>query len=80
MKRNPRKVKWTKVYRALQGKDLCNDTVFQFERRRNRPLIIRWDLYLHDVAISILFSDFEESPPDLSFARGLWWPTTVAVC
>ena len=38
MKRNPRKVKWTKVYRALQGKDLCNDTVFQFERRRNRPL------------------------------------------
>ena len=38
MKRNPRKVKWTKVYRALQGKDLCDDTIFQFERRRNRPL------------------------------------------
>ena len=38
MKRNPRKVKWTKAYRALQGKDLRGDAVFNFERRRNRPL------------------------------------------
>ena len=38
MKRNPRKVKWTKVYRALRGKDLSNDTIFEFERRRNRPI------------------------------------------
>ena len=37
MKRNPRKVKWTKAYRVLHGKDTATDSVFQFERRRNRP-------------------------------------------
>lgn len=37
MKRNPRKVKWTKAYRKLAGKDLAEDTTFEMERRRNRP-------------------------------------------
>eukprot|EP00270_Netrium_digitus_P009672 TRINITY_DN2952_c1_g1_i1.p1 TRINITY_DN2952_c1_g1~~TRINITY_DN2952_c1_g1_i1.p1 ORF type:complete len:173 (-),score=67.98 TRINITY_DN2952_c1_g1_i1:325-843(-) len=37
MKRNPRKVKWTKAYRKLHGKDMAEDTTFEMERRRNRP-------------------------------------------
>jgi len=37
MKRNPRKVKWTKAYRRLHGKDMTQDSTFEFERRRNRP-------------------------------------------
>jgi len=37
MKRNPRKVKWTKAYRALHGKDMTQDSTFEFERKRNRP-------------------------------------------
>mmetsp|Transcript_21196 Transcript_21196/g.68650 ORF Transcript_21196/g.68650 Transcript_21196/m.68650 type:complete len:158 (+) Transcript_21196:780-1253(+) len=37
MKRNPRKVKWTKAYRAVHGKDLVGDSTFEFERRRNQP-------------------------------------------
>ncbi len=37
MKRNPRKVKWTKAYRVLHGKDASIDNIFQFERKRNRP-------------------------------------------
>lgn len=37
MKRNPRKVRWTKAYRVLRGKDLVGDSTFEFERRRNRP-------------------------------------------
>ena len=37
MKRNPRKVKWTKAYRKLHGKELTQDSTFEFERRRNRP-------------------------------------------
>ncbi|KAG6546875.1 hypothetical protein Mapa_011491 [Marchantia paleacea] len=37
MKRNPRKVKWTKAYRKLHGKELTQDTTFELERRRNRP-------------------------------------------
>lgn len=41
MKRNPRKVRWTKAYRALAGKDLADDAVFEMERRRNVP--VRYD-------------------------------------
>ncbi|TXG67630.1 hypothetical protein EZV62_008905 [Acer yangbiense] len=37
MKRNPRKVKWTKAYRRLNGKDMTQDSTFEFERKRNRP-------------------------------------------
>ncbi|CAI9777922.1 unnamed protein product [Fraxinus pennsylvanica] len=37
MKRNPRKVKWTKAYRRVNGKDMTQDSTFEFERKRNRP-------------------------------------------
>ncbi|KAG0499184.1 hypothetical protein HPP92_003875 [Vanilla planifolia] len=37
MKRNPRKLRWTKAYRRLHGKDMTQDTTFEFERKRNRP-------------------------------------------
>ncbi|XP_034687510.1 probable ribosome biogenesis protein RLP24 [Vitis riparia] len=37
MKRNPRKVKWTKAYRRLHCKDMTQDSTFEFERKRNRP-------------------------------------------
>ncbi|PHT26972.1 putative ribosome biogenesis protein RLP24 [Capsicum baccatum] len=37
MKRNPRKLKWTKAYRRLHGKDMTQDSTFEFERKRNRP-------------------------------------------
>lgn len=38
MKRNPRKVKWTKAYRKLAGKELAEDTTFEMERQRNKPV------------------------------------------
>lgn len=37
MKRNPRKVAWTKAYRKGHGKELAEDTTFELERKRNRP-------------------------------------------
>mmetsp|Transcript_35095 Transcript_35095/g.76717 ORF Transcript_35095/g.76717 Transcript_35095/m.76717 type:complete len:164 (-) Transcript_35095:219-710(-) len=37
MKRNPRKVAWTKAYRHGHGKELSEDTTFEMERKRNRP-------------------------------------------
>lgn len=37
MKRNPRKLRWTKAYRKLAGKELAEDATFEMERRRNRP-------------------------------------------
>ncbi|MQL80346.1 hypothetical protein Taro_012785, partial [Colocasia esculenta] len=39
MKRNPQKVKWTKAYRRLHGKDMTQDSTFEFERKRNRQEI-----------------------------------------
>lgn len=41
LKRNPRKVRWTKAFRRSHGKEMANDTTFEFERRRNVP--IRYD-------------------------------------
>lgn len=38
MKRNPRKVKWTKAFRKSAGKDMTVDTTFEFEKRRNIPV------------------------------------------
>lgn len=38
LKRNPRKVRWTKAFRKVHGKEMTVDTTFEMEKRRNRPL------------------------------------------
>lgn len=45
LKRNPRRVAWTKTYRKVRGKDLVNDTTHAFERRVNEPDIYNRDVY-----------------------------------
>mmetsp|Transcript_29725 Transcript_29725/g.79878 ORF Transcript_29725/g.79878 Transcript_29725/m.79878 type:complete len:158 (+) Transcript_29725:44-517(+) len=44
LKRNPRKVKWTKAYRKAAGKEMARDTTFDFERLRHRPVKYDRDL------------------------------------
>lgn len=41
MRRNPRKVKWTKAFRRAAGKEMTVDATFEFEKRRNVP--VRYD-------------------------------------
>ncbi|KAI8614658.1 ribosomal protein L24e-domain-containing protein [Chytriomyces sp. MP71] len=41
MKRNPRKVKWTKAFRTAAGKEMTVDASLEFEKRRNIP--VRYD-------------------------------------
>lgn len=41
MKRNPRKLKWTKTFRRFAGKEMTVDTTLQFAARRNVP--VRYD-------------------------------------
>ncbi|CAO3669761.1 unnamed protein product [Umbelopsis ramanniana] len=41
MKRNPRKVRWTKAFRKAAGKEMTINSTFEFEKRRNVP--VRYD-------------------------------------
>ena len=41
MKRNPRKLKWTKAFRKAAGKEMVVDSTLQFAARRNVP--VRYD-------------------------------------
>ncbi|QPC74211.1 hypothetical protein HYE68_004963 [Fusarium pseudograminearum] len=41
MKRNPRKLKWTKAFRKAAGKEMTVDSTLQFAARRNVP--VRYD-------------------------------------
>ncbi|KAF8350647.1 ribosomal protein L24e-domain-containing protein [Amanita rubescens] len=41
MKRNPRKVRWTKAFRKAAGKEMTVDSTIDFEKRRNVP--VRYD-------------------------------------
>ncbi|KAG8931530.1 ATPase-activating ribosome biosynthesis protein [Tulasnella sp. 418] len=44
MKRNPRKVRWTKAFRKSAGKEMTIDSTFEFEKRRNVPVRYNRDL------------------------------------
>jgi len=44
MKRNPRKLKWTKAFRKAAGKEITVDSTLQFAARRNVPVRYNRDL------------------------------------
>jgi large subunit ribosomal protein L24e len=52
MKRNPRKVAWTKAFRKSHGKEMKVDSTFEFERRRNVP--VRYDRELMGKTIAAI--------------------------
>lgn len=49
MKKNPRKVRWTKAYRKAAGKELTVDPAFEFEKRRNVPTKYNRELWTKTV-------------------------------
>jgi len=44
MKRNPRKLKWTKAFRKSAGKEMLVDSTLTFAQRRNVPIRYNRDL------------------------------------
>ena len=43
-KKNPRKLRWTKAYRAAHGKEMVNDSVLAIKKKRNIPIRYNRDL------------------------------------
>ncbi|KAJ2897372.1 hypothetical protein MKZ38_004710 [Zalerion maritima] len=52
MKRNPRKLKWTKSFRKAAGKEMVVDSTLQFAARRHVPL--RYDREMHQATLSAM--------------------------
>ncbi|GAA5991463.1 hypothetical protein JCM10908_005715 [Rhodotorula pacifica] len=50
MKRNPRKLKWTKAFRKASGKEMTVDSTLAFEKRRHVPVVYDRDLFQATVA------------------------------
>ena len=69
MKRNPRKVRWTKAHRALAGKELVDDAVFEMERRRNAPLRYDRNLVAKSVAAMKRVDELRVARADRHFER-----------
>ncbi|OIR57415.1 MAG: ribosome biogenesis protein RLP24 [Amphiamblys sp. WSBS2006] len=49
MKRNPRKVKWTKSFRRIHGKELTMDTCLELEQKTAVPVAYSRDLFVKAV-------------------------------
>ncbi|KAG8817955.1 ATPase-activating ribosome biosynthesis protein [Serendipita sp. 399] len=52
MKRNPRKVRWTKAFRKAAGKEMTIDSTIEFEKLRNVP--VRYDRDLVQTTIKAM--------------------------
>ncbi|KAI8998624.1 ribosomal protein L24e-domain-containing protein [Trametes punicea] len=52
MKRNPRKVRWTKAFRKAAGKEMTIDSTIDFEKRRNVP--VRYDRELVQTTVKAM--------------------------
>lgn len=50
MKRNPRKLKWTKAFRKAAGKEMVVDSTLQFAARRHVPVRYDRELYQQTLA------------------------------
>ncbi|CRG97837.1 60S ribosomal subunit protein L24-2, putative [Plasmodium gallinaceum] len=48
-KHNPRKIKWTKIYRKERKKELNYDKTYEFEKIRNEPIKYDRDLYIKTI-------------------------------
>eukprot|EP00051_Salpingoeca_urceolata_P010118 m.123319 g.123319 ORF g.123319 m.123319 type:complete len:163 (+) comp16585_c5_seq5:152-640(+) len=60
MKRNPRKVRWTKAYRKATGKEMTIDPVYEFEKRRHEPVKYDRELWADTVKAVSKVSEIRE--------------------
>jgi large subunit ribosomal protein L24e len=68
-KKNPRKIKWTKAYRAAHGKELTQDSVLEFEQRRNVPTRYNRDLMVKTIQSMKRVEEIKKRRSDRLFDR-----------
>jgi large subunit ribosomal protein L24e len=59
-KHNPRKLAWTKAYRKIHGKELTNDSIFEFEKKRNEPVQYNRDMYVKTIQAMKKIADIRD--------------------
>ncbi|KDN44697.1 hypothetical protein K437DRAFT_236388 [Tilletiaria anomala UBC 951] len=60
MKRNPRKVRWTKAFRKAAGKEMTVDASLEFEKRRNVPVRYNRELMAATLAAMSRIQEIKE--------------------
>jgi large subunit ribosomal protein L24e len=68
-KKNPRKLKWTKAYRAAHGKEMTVDTVLEFEQRRNVPVRYNRTLMVKTLQAMKKVDEIKQRRQERFFAR-----------
>jgi large subunit ribosomal protein L24e len=68
-KRNPRKLKWTKAYRAAHGKEMTVDSVLEFEQRRNVPVRYNRTLMVKTLQAMKKVDEIKQKRQERFFAR-----------
>ena len=68
-KKNPRKFRWTKAFRAAMGKDLVVDNVYDFETRRNRPVKYDRDLVATTLRTMRLIDEIRQKREEAHWER-----------
>lgn len=69
MKRNPRKLKWTKAYRKNAGKEMVVDSTLQFAARRNVPVRYDRELFAKTVKAMERISEIRQRRERIFYKR-----------
>lgn len=68
-KKNPRKLRWTKAWRAAHGKEMTNDSVLEFEQRRNVPTRYNRDLMVKTIQAMKRVSEIKTARQERAFKK-----------
>lgn len=71
MKRNPRKIKWTKAFRKAAGKELAIDNAFEFEKKRHVPVKYNRELWSNTVKAMKRIEEIRSKRQDLHIKNRL---------
>lgn len=68
-KKNPRKLAWTKDSRMAKGKEMKNDSVLEFEQRRNEPVRYNRDLMVQTLQAMKRIDEIKKTRQQRFFER-----------